>query len=716
MKLHSPLTKADHDMFVRFRIPAELVAEARIPRVTDKEAREDWYISAPPARNLAGLVFPYPSPEDESKIGTCRLRRDRPEIVNGKPKNKYMAPAGGPRCLYRPPGAAEKLRNANTAIVLVEAEKSALALTAWADRNKRDILLPLAMGGCWGWSQDKAPMSDLEVCRRRRIYVFLDANAATSVNVQKACTALTQALHSMGCEVLVADMPQIDGVNGPDDLLATESGDSGMTEVLNNARRAMVAEYSDDALAARFAEQQRDNARHVAAWGRWFVWDGKRWAQDETQTAARLVQQMCEEAAAGCSSTGAANRVRSARTRSAVQQEASVQGRLAATVDQWDTDPWLLNTLDGTLDLQTGMLRPAARKDYCTKLTSAVPDSKKPVRWLQFLNEITNRDKQLQAYLQRVCGYCLTGNTREHAMFFLYGTGANGKSVFVETISGILGDYAKTTPMETFTASHNEPHLTNLATLRGTRLVTATETEEGQRWAEAKLKLITGGERIAARFMRQDLFEYTPQFKPMISGNHRPSLRNVDEAMRRRMNLVPFSVTINPDKRDMKLADKLRREWGGILQWAVEGCLAWQRDGLQPPPAVTEATKDYLEDQDVLGIWLAEKTVDDKGARANPTELYRAYKGWAEARNEYVWSQKQFSQKLEERGYIGKKSHGSRYILGLRLQEHTGKGRKFEARKSVVPITARKRRGREGAVVPITALGSQKAPKLTKGG
>jgi putative DNA primase/helicase len=321
-----------------------------------------------------------------------------------------------------------------------------------------------------------------------------------------------------------------------------------------------------------------------------------------------------------------------------------------------------------------------------------------------------------RAYLQRVSGYCLTGNTREHAMFFFYGTGANGKSVFVEAISGILGDYAKTTPMETFTASHNEPPLTNLATLRGARLVTATETEEGQRWAEAKLKLITGGERIAARFMRQDLFEYAPQFKLMISGNHRPRLRNVDEAMRRRFHLAPFAVTILPDRRDKKLADKLRKEWGGVLQWAVEGCLAWQRDGLQPPRAVTKATKNYLEDQDVLRTWLAEKTVDDKGARANPTELYRAYKGWAEASNEYVWSQKQFSQKLEERGYIGKKSHGSRYILGLRLKEHTGKGRKVEVRKSVVPITARKRRGREGAVVPITALGSQKASKLTKGG
>ena len=249
--------------------------------------------------------------------------------------------------------------------------------------------------------------------------------------------------------------------------------------------------------------------------------------------------------------------------------------------------------------------------------------------------------------------------------------GANGKSVFVNTLLGILGDYAAVAPMEVFTATHNPQHPTSLAAvLRGVAApAAATETSkaDGQRWAESKLKSITGGEPITARRMRQDEFTYTPQFKPMLSGNHRPQLRNVDEAMRRRIHLVPFEVTIPEDERDPHLDEKLRAEWGGILHWAVEGCLAWQKDGLRPPEAVTAATKGYMEEQDVLGQWLEEKT--EKGEREKPGELYENYKRWAETRGEYYkLSQKQFSQKLTERGFAPLRSDGLRYIVGIRLK------------------------------------------------
>ena len=175
-----------------------------------------------------------------------------------------------------------------------------------------------------------------------------------------------------------------------------------------------------------------------------------------------------------------------------------------------------------------------------------------------------------------MCGYALTGITREHALFFLYGTGANGKSVFLNTVSGIMADYATTAPIETFIASRDERHPTDIAGLQGARLVTAFETEDGRRWAESKLKALTGGDRVAARFMRQDFFEFVPQFKLLIAGNHKPRLRAVDEAMRRRFNLVPFTVTIPEPERDKDLAEKLRDEWPGILRWMVERCLAWQ--------------------------------------------------------------------------------------------------------------------------------------------
>ena len=183
---------------------------------------------------------------------------------------------------------------------------------------------------------------------------------------------------------------------------------------------------------------------------------------------------------------------------------------------------------------------------------------------------MTDGDHELVAFLQRVAGYALTGSTSAHALFFLYGTGANGKSVFVNTVAGILGDYHRTAPIETFTASSHERHPTDLAGLRGARLVTAVETEEGRRWAESRIKALTGGDKIAARFMRQDFFEFTPQFKLLIAGNHKPGLRSVDEAIRRRFNLIPFAVTIPDEERDENLTDNLKAEWPGILAWMIE--------------------------------------------------------------------------------------------------------------------------------------------------
>lgn len=202
--------------------------------------------------------------------------------------------------------------------------------------------------------------------------------------------------------------------------------------------------------------------------------------------------------------------------------------------------------------------------------------------FFHFLDRITAGNCDLASFLQRIFGYSLTGLINEHALFFMYGTGANGKSVFISTVAGILNDYARTAPIETFIVSTGEKHPTELAGLQGARLVSAIETEDGRRWAESKIKALTGGDKIAARFMRQDFFEFTPQFKLIVAGNHKPGLRSVDEAVRRRLNLIPFVVTIPENERDKDLGHKLKTEWPRILQWAIEGCLAWQRQGLRP--------------------------------------------------------------------------------------------------------------------------------------
>ena len=297
--------------------------------------------------------------------------------------------------------------------------------------------------------------------------------------------------------------------------------------------------YTEDALALGFTRSHAEDWRYVAAWGQWLCWTGTHWQHETTLKAFDLARLVCRKAAASCRNPKIAAKISSAGTVAAVERLARADRRHAATSDEWDQDLWVLNTPGGVVDLRTGALRPHDRADQMTKIATATPQGDCPT-WRQFLATVTGNDPELQAYLARVVGYALTGVTGEHALFFLYGTGANGKSVFVNTIAAILGDYATNAAMDTFMATQGERHPTDMASLRGARLVTSIETEQGRRWAESRLKALTGGDKISARFMRQDFFEFTPQFKLVVAGNHKPAIRTIDEAMRRRLHLDPL--------------------------------------------------------------------------------------------------------------------------------------------------------------------------------
>ncbi|MDZ7711023.1 MAG: phage/plasmid primase, P4 family [Roseovarius sp.] len=209
-----------------------------------------------------------------------------------------------------------------------------------------------------------------------------------------------------------------------------------------------------------------------------------------------------------------------------------------------------------------------------------------------------------------------------------------------------------------------------MAGLRGARVVTSIETEQGSRWAESKLKALTGGDKITARFMRQDFFEFIPQFKLLIVGNHKPSIRNVDEAMKRRLHMVPFTVTIPAAKRDKRLPDRLLAERNGILAWALQGCLEWQKQGLRPPPAVMAATEDYFEAEDALGRWLEECCETGPSYWAGSTELFNSWKAWAEANGEYAGSMKRLSETLSTRGFEKFKTTTTRGFRGIGLRDN----------------------------------------------
>ncbi len=429
-------------------------------------------------------------------------------------------------------------------------------------------------------------------------------------------------------------------------------------------------QYSDESLALKFSSSYANELRFVATWGRWLYWDGVCWRVDEKLDVRNRVRKLCRQAAAACSEPRIARGIASAKTVSAVESLARVDPRQSATVDQWDADPWLLNTPAGIVDLRSGKLRPAQPTDYMMKCTATAPGGDCP-RWKQFLARVTGGDGELANFLQRILGYALTGSTQEHALFFFYGTGANGKSVLLSTVSGIAANYHVTAAIEAFTASTGERHPTDLAGLKGARIVTATETEEGRRWAEAKIKAITGGDKIAARFMRQDFFQFEPQFKLLVAGNHKPGLRGVDEAIRRRLHLLPFAITIPPEERDLGLIEKLRAEWPGILAWMIEGCLTWQRLGLDPPEAVILATRAYLEAEDAIAAWIEEKCEQDAQNWETSSALFMSWSAWAQQSGEPTGSLKRFVQTLEARGYPPQRHRQGRGFLGLRIRMGT---------------------------------------------
>jgi putative DNA primase/helicase len=434
------------------------------------------------------------------------------------------------------------------------------------------------------------------------------------------------------------------------------------------AREFSDIAFSDIALAQTFADENAQRLRFVPVLGKWFVWDGHRWEMDVKLTAREQTKATCRSEAAKCNKLKTAKLIASARTVSSVERLGQCDPQLVAIVEQFDSDPWLLNTPGGTFDLRSGKMRSHNPNDYITKITGITPDVEMPTPiWDAFLKHITAGDTELEGYLQRKTGYELTGVTREHALFFSYGTGANGKSTFLNAVTACLGDYHQTAPIETFTISNQDRHPTELARLRGARLVTATETEEGRRWAESRIKQLTGEDPVAARFMRQDFFEYRPQFKLDISGNHKPSLRSVDEAIRRRFNLIPFTVTIPPEQRDLDLGNKLKGELPGILAWAIRGCLQWQRIGLRPPRAVTEATTAYLLEEDSVTAWVDECCQRDVNAFVAQGEAFRSWKSWAEAAGEPVGPMKTLMQKLEVRGFTPHRKKAVRGLDGMRI-------------------------------------------------
>ncbi|MBP9233290.1 MAG: hypothetical protein KBF30_01375 [Hyphomonadaceae bacterium] len=414
---------------------------------------------------------------------------------------------------------------------------------------------------------------------------------------------------------------------------------------------------TEDGVARAFAATHADRLRYCHSSGHWHVWAGSHWRKEESRLAFDWAREICRARAASDPRSAAAKALAKAATAAAVERFAQADRAFAVTAEAWDRDSWLLGTPGGTMDLRTGELRPAQQTDMITKITAAAPlplDSFDPTRdcprWLAFLDQATGGDTGAIRFLQQWAGYSLTGDTREEALLFVHGPGGSGKSTAVNTLGALLGDYAVAVETETITAQKHARHSTEIARLHGARMAYASETEAGHAWAENRIKQLTGGDVMTARFMRQDDFSFKPQLKLVIVGNNKPAFSNVDGAIKRRFNVLPFDR--KPAAPDAGLKAALEAEFPGILSWAVLGCLDWQKHGLARPAVMIETTEAYFEEQDTFALWLADCCVCDPDNAAITSALFESWATYARSNGEDPGSKlRAFPEKMTQHGF-----------------------------------------------------------------
>ncbi len=451
---------------------------------------------------------------------------------------------------------------------------------------------------------------------------------------------------------------------------------------LEALERRVAAAAADLNHARIIAQRLGERLRWVAEWG-WLTYSGGRWARDAEDaqaavwTAEALRDYYLERARAATTpeeQAEALNQAARVLSRAKVVSALSyAKAYLRADAGEFDSHPYLLNTPNGVLDLETRMLRPHDPALRLTRMTTAPYDPKAECpTFTRFLHTIFEGNERLIGYVQRLLGYTLLGDNRERLFIVFWGLGANGKTTLVEAVAHALGDYAQETPPESFLAldaSELRPR-NDLARLRGARLVTAAEAGAKARLDVAVVKRVTGGDRIAARYLFREFFEYRPQFTPVLRTNVKPSLPGDDQAAWDRIRLVPFTARIPPERQDRLLLEKLKAEAAGILRWLVEGCQQYLEGGLAEPPEALEATEAYRAEQmDALSLWLEARCVEDPRAVTPVGTLYEDYRFWCEEAGEGALPSWAFGRRLGERGYELVRLHGGvRARRGLRLK------------------------------------------------
>jgi putative DNA primase/helicase len=439
-------------------------------------------------------------------------------------------------------------------------------------------------------------------------------------------------------------------------------------------------QLTDATNAARLIKEHGRDIRYNKAWKKWNVWNGRYWETDDSgfmiheknlDTVRKFYREILK-------SDDHKERIEiekfgiiseSVRRREATIRAAQWVGELNVKSEDLDPDPWLLNVQNGTINVITGEFTEHKQENMITKLANVLYDKNADCpMWKKFVREIMDFKPELINFLQTAAGWSLTGDISEQTLFILYGSGANGKSTFLNTISYLLGDYGTATNTETFMKKNGDSYTNDLARLRGTRFVTTTEAEQGRRLSEPLIKQITGTDKMTARFLYGEFFNFIPTFKVFMATNHKPVIKGTDYGIWRRIKLIPFTTRIEEDKQDKELEMKLRSEASGILNWLLEGALRWKSERLKAPDVILNATDEYRGEMDVIGNFLKHCCVTKEDGSIRIRELYKAYADWCDENNEHPVSERFFTLRLKEMGYEQMRTSEARFWLGLALQ------------------------------------------------
>lgn len=452
------------------------------------------------------------------------------------------------------------------------------------------------------------------------------------------------------------------------------------TEAANGAR--LIAEAKTTGVPLSYCYQ----------WRSYYGYSGSHWSKDESgvveSLAKRIGRKLWDDvdgiraALDGATDDASIRKLKSlladadsfarmansARGIRATMDTARSEPGIPVSPEQFDSNPRLFNVANGTIDLQTGELRPHLASDYLTKISPVAYDADaRCERWNTFLHEIMGGDDEMVRYLQRLAGCSISGEIRDHVLPILYGIGANGKSVFLNVMTDVFGDdYAFKAPQDLFTEDGRGSHPTGKAELFGRRFVVSNEIDEGRKLSEAWVKEATGGDPITARRMYQDFWTFAPTHTIWLATNHKPRVRGADTGIWRRLKLIPFNEKFEGDRADPLLTQKLREELPGILRWMVEGCIQWQSDGLGCPDVVSAATAEYRNDSDVVGSFVDECCDQDAGAWCRKEQMYEVYREWSEQAGEHhTMSKKAFGTRFAERGFQDVRRRDGRYWIGV---------------------------------------------------